>query len=364
MQGHGLTPFKIASEFFIVAFFLTSIGILLWKRREFDATVLHYLILFLAFTIASELAFTSYVSVYGAANLAGHLLRLVAFFFLYKAVIETGLERPYAILLRNLQRSEESLRQHSAELQTRSEELDAYDHTVAHNLKNPLTVIIASAEAITDIGNLTPTEQREFMEQIKATGFEMNSIIDNLLLLAELRKAEAPAEAVNMAKVVAKISKRLGYIIKTNQARLILPKTWPEVSGYGPWIEEVWANYISNAIKYGGPKPCVELGTALQEDGMVRFWVRDQGQGIPPEVQPRLFVPFNQVGHVHEAGHGLGLSIVRSIVEKLGGQVGGRAGWARAACSTLPCQPCQTVKRRPAVSRSRAGCLISANLGD
>ena len=100
--------------------------------------------------------------------------------------------RPYAILLKDLQRSEESLRQQAAELQTRSEELDAYDHTVAHNLKNPLTVIIASAEAITDIGDLTRAEQREFMGQIKATAFEMNSIIDNLLLLAELRKAEAP----------------------------------------------------------------------------------------------------------------------------------------------------------------------------
>jgi signal transduction histidine kinase len=322
VQVLGLTPFKIASEYITVAFFLASIAILLWKRREFDASVLRFLILFLAFTIASELAFTSYVSVYGGANLVGHLLRLVAFFFLYKAIIETGVVRPYAILLRDLQHSEESLRQHAAELQTRSEELDAYDHTVAHNLKNPLTVIIASAEAITDIGDLTPAEQREFMEQIKATAFEMNSIIDNLLLLAELRKAEAPAEPVNMATLVAKIHKRLGYIIKTNQARLILPKTWPEVSGYGPWIEEVWANYISNAIKYGGPKPCVELGATLQQDGMVRLWVRDQGPGIPPEAQLRLFVPFTQVGHVHQAGHGLGLSIVRSIVEKLGGQVG------------------------------------------
>ena len=141
--------------------------------------------------------------------------------------------------------------------------------------------------------------------------------------------------------MVAKIRKRLGYIIKTNQARLILPKTWPEVSGYGPWIEEVWANYISNAIKYGGPKPCVELGAALQQDGMVRFWVRDQGPGIPPEAQSRLFVPFSQVGQVHEAGHGLGLSIVRRIVEKLGGQVGveSQPGQGSLFFFTLPAAP-------------------------
>jgi len=341
VQGSGLTVFKKVSEYIIVVFFLASIGILLRKRQEFDPVVLRFLILFLAFTIASEIAFTSYVSVYGGANLVGHLLRLVAFFFLYKAIIETGLVRPYAILLRDLQRSEESLRQHAAALQTHSEELDAYDHTVAHNLKNPLTVIIASAEAITDIGDLTRAEQKEFMDQIKSTAFEMNSIIDNLLLLSELRKAETPAEPVNMARVVAAIRKRLGYIIKTNQARLILPKTWPEVIGYGPWIEEVWANYITNALKYGGPKPCVELGAAPQADGMVRFWVRDQGDGIPLEAQSRLFVPFSQVGLVHEAGHGLGLSIVRRIVEKLGGQVGvkSQAGQGSLFFFTLPAAP-------------------------
>ena len=341
VEGSGLTAFKKDSEYLIILFFLASIGILLWKRREFDPAVLRFLILFLAFTSMSEMAFTEYISVYGGANLVGHLLRLVAYFFLYKAIIETGLVRPYAILLRDLQRSEESLRQHAAALQAHSEELDAYDHTVAHNLKNPLTVIIASAEAITDIGDLSRAEQQEFMGQIKATAFEMNSIIDNLLLLAELRKAEAPAEPVNMARLVAKIRKRLDYTIRKNQAHLLLPKTWPEARGYGPWIEEVWVNYISNAIKYGGQKPRVELGVALQPDGMARFWVRDDGPGIPPEAQTRLFVPFSQVGQVHEAGHGLGLSIVRRIIEKLGGQVGveSQPGQGSLFYFTLPVVP-------------------------
>ena len=341
VQGSGLTVFKKASEYLIVLFFLASIGILLRKRQEFDPFVLRFLILFLAFTIASEIAFTEYVSVYGGANLIGHLLRLAAFFFLYKAIIEPGLVRPYAILLRDLQHSEESLREQAAALQTRNEELDAYDHTVAHNLKNPLTVIIASADAITEINDLSRAERREFMGQIKATAYEMNSIIDNLLLLSELRKAEAPAEPVNMARVVARIRKRLEYMLKKNQVRLILPKVWPEATGYGPWIEEVWANYISNAIKYGGPKPCVELGAALQPDGMVRFWARDQGPGIPPEAQKRLFVPFSQVGQVREAGHGLGLSIVRRIIEKLGGQVGveSQPGQGSLFFFTLPAEP-------------------------
>jgi two-component system sensor histidine kinase/response regulator len=60
----------------------------------------------------------------------------------------------------------------------------------------------------------------------------------------------------------------------------------------------------------------------LQPDGMVRFWVRDNGPGITPEAQSRLFTPFTRLDQVSIQGHGLGLSIVRRIVEKLGGQVG------------------------------------------
>jgi signal transduction histidine kinase len=87
----------------------------------------------------------------------------------------------------------------------------------------------------------------------------------------------------------------------------------------------VWVNYISNAVKYGGTPPAaprVELGGEVQPDGMARFWVRDNGSGLTQEQQTRLFTPFTQLNQVRARGHGLGLSIVRRIVEKLGGQVG------------------------------------------
>jgi len=104
-----------------------------------------------------------------------------------------------------------------------------------------------------------------------------------------------------------------------------VPGAWPAALGYGPWVEEVWANYLSNAIKYGRISPVelrIELGFDEQPDRFIRFWVRDWGPGIPEEEQADLFKAFGEHSKVRATGHGLGLSIVRMIVEKMGGQVG------------------------------------------
>jgi len=108
--------------------------------------------------------------------------------------------------------------------------------------------------------------------------------------------------------------------------------------GHAEWIVEVWANYLSNSIKYGGQPPRVKLGAEVQPNGMVRFWVRDNGPGLSPEEQARLFTPFTRLDQVRAKGHGLGLSIVRRIVEKLGGQVGveSQIGQGSSFFFTLP----------------------------
>jgi signal transduction histidine kinase len=96
--------------------------------------------------------------------------------------------------------------------------------------------------------------------------------------------------------------------------------------GYGPWIEEVWYNYILNGVKYGGSPPRLELGYDTAPGaagiGFVRFWVHDNGSGLTVDPD-QLFKPMVRGSNVGgRSGHGLGLSIVKRIVERLQGHVG------------------------------------------
>lgn len=74
--------------------------------------------------------------------------------------------------------------------------------------------------------------------------------------------------------------------------------------------------------QYGGPSPRIELGAEEQADSMVRFWIRDHGPGLAREQQARLFVEFDRLDRTIKPGHGLGLVVVRRVVERMGGQVG------------------------------------------
>jgi PAS domain S-box-containing protein len=225
-------------------------------------------------------------------------------------------------------RAEAALSLAMADLRGRNEELDAFAHTVAHDLKNPVSVIIGYAELLSHDDATQPADERQrALKAIEKMGYKISTIIDELLLLARLNKTEVQTAPLNMSPIVADSLKRLTDPIRNARAEIVWPDvaTWPPALGHGPWIEQVWINYLSNALKYGGTStaaPRIELGAAWQPDRLVRFWVRDYGPGLTPEEQSRLFTPFTRLDQVRPLGHGLGLSIVRRIVEKLGGQAG------------------------------------------
>jgi len=215
-----------------------------------------------------------------------------------------------------------ALSRFAADLQSRNEELDAFSRTVAHDLKNPLGNIIGFSEYLQARPNLSDATRADFINTIVRNAFKMDSIIDELLLLAKVRMGDVPLQPLDMGRLVSEALHRLSFMIAETGAAIYAPDHWPVAQGYGPWVEEVWVNYLSNAIKYGGQPPHIDLGGELQADNIVRYWVKDDGPGLPPELETQLFQPFPQLSTVRATGHGLGLSIVRQIVEKMGGQVG------------------------------------------
>jgi signal transduction histidine kinase len=225
-------------------------------------------------------------------------------------------------------------------------ELDAFAHTVAHDLKNPLSAVVGFASTLTYITQSNP-EVVHLAEAIEHACRKMVANVDALLLLASVRASESlRIEPLEMGLVVAEAEARLIHLIDEHQADIVYPEgspfDWPVALGYAPWVEQIWANYISNAIKYGGEPPSVELGAARELDGEhIRFWVRDNGPGIAPEKHTQAFAPFNRLSARGTEGHGLGLSIVQRIVSKLGGSVGleSQVGKGSTFSFTLPAAP-------------------------
>jgi signal transduction histidine kinase len=217
-----------------------------------------------------------------------------------QAAIAIENARLYEAVVGHAERLEERVQERTAELQARNEELDAYAHTVAHDLKSPLAIVIGHAERLaTDYASTIDPDVLGYLRKIERVGRKMCNIIDNLLLLAQLREVKVQLGPLDMASVVIEAQQRLADM-----------------------FEEYQVNYLSNALKYGGRPPCIELGVTQQTDGMVCFWVSDNGPGLTPQEQARLFTPFTSLDQDYAKGHGLGLSIVQRIVEKLGGQVG------------------------------------------
>lgn len=124
VEGVGLTPFKKWSEYIICLILICSIALLVRKQEEFDKVVLKLLVASIFLTIAAELAFTFYISVYGISNLFGHFCKIISFYLIYKAIIETGLTKPYDLLFRDLKQSEEALRGKEAALRESHFELE------------------------------------------------------------------------------------------------------------------------------------------------------------------------------------------------------------------------------------------------
>jgi len=223
----------------------------------------------------------------------------------------------------NLRKLQKSIEEKNVELAEQNKELEAFVHTVAHDIKNPLNVIIGFSSLLKDdLASVIEEEAFEFIKHIEHSGYEMLNTINSLLLLSDARIQHVNVAPINMEQVISEARQRLASMVTEYKGKITMPTTWPSALGYAPWIEQVWVNYISNALKYGGNPPILELGATPQDDDEIQFWVRDNGEGLSKEQCAELFVPFTNITETRHKGGGLGLAIVRRIIEKCGGKFG------------------------------------------
>ncbi len=206
-------------------------------------------------------------------------------------------------------------------LEERNRDLAAFDRSVAHDLRSPLTALLGISELMT-----MGAEHRsdENVAAVLEAANRMRSIIDSLLLFAQIGNATAEMAPVDMGALVHKVRNGLKLEIQQRQAEVTIePGEWPVVAGHAPWVEQIWVNYLTNALKYGGAPPRVALAWDMGDGTDPRFMVRDNGPGLTPDQRDLVFDEFRRLHSTRaEEGHGLGLSIVKRVVEKLGGVVG------------------------------------------
>ncbi|MEA3444388.1 MAG: response regulator [Bacteroidota bacterium] len=245
----------------------------------------------------------------------------------YKTKLLSAINKQADIILswKRIKMQEKEKILYTKQLEEQNKDLDDFSHTVAHDLKNPLGSMMNFSNLIVDsFDEFSKDEIRYYLSLIAKEGERTQQIINSLLLFAKIRKTDVELKELNMSVIVNKTIKRLSEMINEKNASIKLHDNWPVALGYPDWIEEVWINYLSNALKYGGVMPQIEIGYDMfdPQKENIRFWIKDFGKGISEKNQNLLFKKFEQLDQVNITGHGLGLSIVSSIINKLGGKVG------------------------------------------
>ncbi|MCL4554201.1 MAG: ATP-binding protein, partial [Actinobacteria bacterium] len=315
VDGVGLTAFKKVSEYIISAMLLAAIVELLRRRNQLDRRVLQLIVASIAITIGSEMSFTLYVDPYGFFNMLGHFLKIASFYLVYKAIIETGLEKPYDLLFRNLKESEQVLK-------TQREELEAYAHTVSHDLQGSLTVIRGYADTALQaraIGreDLVDTSLVEILH----TEERMRRFIRSLLDYASAGHRQGEAVEVPVHSVLDDVLTELEADMRKRNIRIETQPDLPALRVDPIKLKQVLYNLVGNSVRYIGEQATPTLNIRAESDGnWATFCISDNGLGIDPDVLAKVFQPFMR-GTKEGQGIGVGLSTVKRAVEGWGGKV-------------------------------------------
>lgn len=321
IEGVGLTTFKIVSEY-IISCLLVLAALVFWHKRQFiDRRILSLLIASAVITILSELSFTLYVDVYGLFNFIGHAFKLISVVLIYFALVQGSLVSSYLSLFRKLSLELAQRKASEEKLRAVNRELDAFVYTVSHDLRCPLTPIIGFADYLREKHHDgLDSKSHDLLQQIGDLGRGMSETMEDLLTLAKVGQLEQPEQSVVVEEVIDKVLIALGSRLQ-QAGQKVQKESLPEVRLPESLLRQIFANLIGNAMRYGASAEAIEVG-GEDSEGLVRFYVRDHGPGIPAEERERIFDLFYRgSGGKRTKGTGIGLAIVQKIARLYRGSI-------------------------------------------
>ncbi|HIE00962.1 MAG TPA: response regulator [Thiotrichaceae bacterium] len=219
--------------------------------------------------------------------------------------------------------SSDGMKKCQAELKKSNAALEMLTDAITHDLKPPLKTIITLSTRVEKSYSLKKDISIKTLQQLGEAGQEAFNLVENLLLLVGIEKqGKVESVLVEMSDIVTfVVEQRLAYLIKQYQAKVKLATVWPTVPGVRSWLEVIWISYISNALKYAGKRPNLELGATPIPHDKVRFWIRDNGQGLTKIEIDKLLTP-SHLPQVQVKGNGSDLSQVQHFLELMGGEAG------------------------------------------
>jgi signal transduction histidine kinase/CheY-like chemotaxis protein len=224
---------------------------------------------------------------------------------------------------------ERRVRARTLQLQDAVKELEAFAYSVCHDLRSPLHTVRGFAELVvaTDGAGLS-TSAREYLGHIQDGVERMSRLVDDLLRLAQIGRAELEVTVVDLSAVVEEVLAELRRVDPDHPARATVQPGLMGCADAG-LIRIALQNLLSNAWKYSSrvAAPHIEFGATKDERGEVTFYVRDNGAGFDQAMAERLFVPFQRLhSNIEFAGTGVGLATVQRIIHRHAGDI-----WATAA---------------------------------
>lgn len=221
-------------------------------------------------------------------------------------------------------RQENTRRQRAQEdLETKNAELERFTYTVSHDLKSPLVTITGFLGFLEKDLNRGETARIERdIDRIRTAAFTMSRLLDELLELSRIGRVTNPPEDIAMAELARDAVDILAGPIEQRGVDVSIAGPMPVVRGDRVRLLEIYQNLVENGVKFMGTQltPKVEIGHELRQ-GKVVFYVRDNGQGIPPKHHEKVFGLFERLQPDETHGTGVGLALVKRIVEVHGGRI-------------------------------------------